>query len=37
LLRDYSRDFSAQRSAAGLKAITLGKLRQLVFVGGISR
>lgn len=26
-VRDYSREFSAQRKAAGLKAITLGKLR----------
>lgn len=26
-VREYSREFSAQRSAAGLKAITLGKLR----------
>ena len=26
-VRDYSREFAAQRSAAGLKAITLGKLR----------
>jgi integrase len=26
-VRDYSRDFAAQRKAAGLKAITLGKLR----------
>jgi hypothetical protein len=28
-VRDYSREFRAQRKAAGLKAITLGKLRQL--------
>ena len=26
-VREYSREFSAQRTAAGLKAITLGKLR----------
>lgn len=26
-VRDYSREFTAQRKAAGLKAITLGKLR----------
>ncbi len=26
-VRDYSREFAAQRKAAGLKAITLGKLR----------
>ena len=26
-VRDYSREFAAQRAAAGLKAITLGKLR----------
>ncbi len=26
-VRDYSREFAAQRRAAGLKAITLGKLR----------
>jgi hypothetical protein len=27
-VREYSREFTAQRKAAGLKAITLGKLRQ---------
>jgi integrase len=26
-VRDYSREFAAQRKAAGFKAITLGKLR----------
>jgi integrase len=26
-VREYSREFSAQRKAAGLKAVTLGKLR----------
>jgi integrase len=26
-MRDYSREFAAQRTAAGLEAITLGKLR----------
>jgi integrase len=26
-VRDYSREFTAQRKAAGLKAVTLGKLR----------
>jgi hypothetical protein len=26
-VRDYSREFAAQRTAAGLKAITLGKMR----------